>query len=250
MNRKKIIIIVFAIILIFAIFGFIFTITSKKEVETTQIDTEQVSFDFVKEDEVSDSTEYFNSFGSSKLKVTTYGGSKDIRTSIQNKNEYALIKNPKNTGDLEFFSTDSYGDFYLAKDADGSKIIFTEGDPQGKFGYGEVGEVSGVLIQSRIPSAEYYAAYPINEFAIRSGFQAFADNGASNNLLQTKYLRITNLNNNRQVIVEIDTRNAIEDSLLISEATRKALHVDEGTLGSFNLEVVDKTNNTLGVVGL
>ena len=66
--------------------------------------------------------------------------------------------------------------------------------------------------------------------------------------LGTKYLRITNLNNNRQVIVEIDARNSIEDTLLISEATRRALLIDNGSLGSFSLEIIPQENNTLGVV--
>jgi hypothetical protein len=250
MNRKKLIIIISAIILIFASFGFIFTLTAEKTPEAITNQQEQISFDFVKEDEVSDSADYFNSFGSGKLKIITYGGAKDIRTHIQNKTEYALIKNPKNIGGLEFISSNDLGDFYFAKDGSDSKIVFEEGDPEGKFGYLEAGEVSENLIQNRIPSAEYYAAYPISVFALKSGFQVYEDNGSSNNFLQTKYLRITNLNNNRQVVVEIDTRNAIEDSILISEATRKALRVDNGALGSFNLEVVDKTNNILGVVGL
>lgn len=35
---------------------------------------------------------------------------------------------------------------------------------------------------------------------------------------------------------------------MISEATKNALRVDNGSTGSFSLEIVEKENNSLGVV--
>ncbi len=249
MTRTKLIIIISSIILFFAALGVFFTV--QKDEQSNQITQNQPqSFDFIKEDEIREDVESFGSLGLSKLKVITYGGYTDIKTYTQNSKEYALIRNPKITGDLELISSDTFGDYYLAEDNNGDKILYTEGASDGKFGYTDRGEVSDELIREKIPSAEYYAAYPISELAAKSGFKIFGNEGSVNNYLNTKYLKITNANNNRQVIVEIDARNYIEDTILISEATRKALLVDNGVLGSFDLEIVDKENNTLGVVRL
>lgn len=248
MSKTRLIIIITAIIIFFAALGIYFTVSNNTQDTSPQSQVPSQQFDFVKEDEVTDSAEYFDNFGVGKLKVTTYGGEGDIRTSTQGSNEYALIRNPKDVGGLEFSASNAYGDFYFAKDADGEKIIFPAGNPDGKFGYTDVGEASGELIREKISDTEYYAAYPISSLAQKSGFQAVGDEGSSSRFLGTKYLRITNLNNNRQVIVEIDARNSIEDTLLISEATRRALLIDNGSLGSFSLEIIPQENNTLGVV--
>jgi hypothetical protein len=250
MSRARLIIITTAAVIFFAALGIYFTVSKNtpEAVPQNQIPSQQ--FDFVKEDQaqVQDSAEYFETFGVGKLKVTIYGGEGDIRTSIQGGNEYALIRNPKDIGGLEFSTSNSYGDFYFAIDGDGNKILFPEGSPDGKFGYNDVGEASGELIREKIPDTEYYAAYPTNSLAQKSGFQAIGDEGSSSRFLGTKYLKITNLNNNRQVIVEIDSRNTLEDTLLVSEATRRALMIDNGALGSFSLEIISPENNTLGVV--
>lgn len=251
MTRTRLIIIISSIVLFFAALGIFFTVQDNTEsVPALENTNQNPEFDFVKEDEVRADAEYFETFGSSKLKVATYGGPADIKTTTQGSNEYALIRNPKNSGGLDFVLSNDLGEYYIAKDSVGEKIIFTEGNPDARFGYTDVGEVSGKFIRERIPSAEYYAAYPISELAVKSNFEVVGDEGASSRFLGTKYLKITNLNNNRQVIVEIDSRNHIEDTLLISEATRKALLVDNNILGSFNLEIVDKENNTLGIVRL
>lgn len=251
MTRTKLIIIISSIVLFFAALGIFFTITGNSEDgQVLQNTNQNPEFNFVKEDEARGSAEYFESFGVGKLKVVTYGGASDIKTFTQGSSEYALIRNPKNTGDLTLSASSEMGEYYFAEDEEGEKIIYREGDSAGKFGYDDVGEVSQQLIRERISSAEYYAAYPISELALKSRFQVFGDEGSVDRYLSTKYLKISNLNNNRQVIVEIDSRNRLEDTLLISEATRKALLVDNNILGSFNLEIVDKENNTLGVVGL
>jgi hypothetical protein len=248
MSKARLIIIITAIVIFFAALGIYFTVSNSTPEQTPSSQTPEQQFDFVKEDEAKDSAEYFENFGVGKLKVTTYGGEEDVRTSTQGANEYALIRNPKEVGGLEFSSSNSYGDFYFAKDVNGEKILFPEGTPDGKFGYNDEGEASGELIREKIPDTEYYAAYPISSLAQKSGFQAVGDEGSSSRFLGTKYLKITNLNNNRQVVVEIDARNSIEDTLLVSEATRKALLIDNGALGSFSLEIIPQENNTLGVV--
>jgi hypothetical protein len=249
MSKSRLIIIISSVVIFFAALGIYFTVGDKS---TEQTITPVNDFDFVKEDEVQETAdpEYFESFGTSKLKMVTYGGAKDIKTVLVGQKEYALIRNPKNTGDLDFSRSDSFGDYYFAEDTNGNRIEFIEGAPEGKFGYFDVGEVSGISVANRNPSTEYYASYPTNELAKKYGFLAFRDDGATNNFLSTRYLKITNLNNNRQVIVEIDSRNSTEDTMLVSEATRRALMVDENALGSFSLEVVEKQNNTLGVVRL
>lgn len=249
MLNKKTIIIISIVVVIFAGLGLFFTLQNNSSEETLNQNT-QANFDFVKEDQVSegDSAEYFESFGLSKLKVTTYGGPADIKTLVQNNSEYALTKNPQSTGGLTFALSNEMGEFYFAQDENSSKILYPEGTSEGKFGYEDVGLVSGILTRERIPSAEYYAAYPSEDLSSQMGFEAYRDDGSTNRFLNSKYLKITNLNNNRQVIVQIDTRHDVEGSLLISEATRKALLVDNGIMGSFSLEVVEKENNTLGVV--
>ncbi|MFA7193661.1 MAG: hypothetical protein WC087_01975 [Candidatus Paceibacterota bacterium] len=250
MNKQQIIIGVSVIIIIFAIFGIIFTFQDRAEVSNSpaeNIPAEQ-SFDFVKEDTSSSPTEYFESFGLNKLKINVYGGPKDIKTVIKNNVEYSLIRNPKSIGGLEFVSSDEFGEYYFAQDSAGENIIFTPGDASGRFGYGDVGEVSGVPIRERIPSAEYYAAYPTSELALKSGFTIVENTGVANRFLSTKYLKIKNLTNNKEVVVEIDSRNPIENTLMISEAGRIALGLDNNALGSFELVLVEKENYTLGAI--
>lgn len=248
--NKKTVVVLSVVIFFFAALGIYFTVNDNNNTETTPSPTNsQQNFDFVKEDvSESDSAQYFESFGVGKLKVVTYGGPKSIKTSILRGQEYALLRNPVSVGGLELTVSNPQGDYYFAENSLGEKILYTEGDPESVFGYNEVGIISELLIRERIPSAEYYASYPIQELAEQSGFSPIRDDGASNRYLKTKYLKITNLNNNRQVIVEIDGRNSVEGTLYVSEATRRALLVDEGALGSFGLEIVDKENNSLGVV--
>lgn len=250
MSKQKIIIGVSIIIIIFAIFGIIFTFQDRAQEPSPQTENapSEQSFDFVKEDTSSDSAEYFESFGLNKLKINVYGGPSDIKTILKGQSEYSLIRNPKNIGGLEFVSSNEFGEYYFAKDSDGQNIIFKEGDANGRFGYSDVGEVSGVLVRERIPSAEYYAAYPTSELALKSGFALVEDTGIANRFLATKYLKIKNLNNNREVVVEIDSRNPVEDTLMISEATRVALGLDNNSLGSFELMLVEKENYALGVI--
>jgi uncharacterized protein YpmB len=250
MKTKQLIVIAGVIIVILAIFGIYFTVQDASKAENTpdQNPSEQ-EFDFVKEDESSSPTpEFFESFGLNKLKVNVYGGPSDIKTTVQGQNEYALIRNPKNIGGLDFVSSDSFGEYYFAEDVGGDRIIYKNGSPGGRFGYTDFGEVSLVAISERIPSADFYAAYPSSELASKSGFQLIEDTGVANRFLSTRYLKIKNLTNNREVIVEIDSRNNLEDTLLVSEATRVALGVDNNMLGSFDLQIVDKETNTLGVV--
>lgn len=250
MNKQQIIIGVSVIIIIFAILGIIFTFQDRAEVSNTPSENTQIeqTFDFVKDDTSSEPEDYFESFGLNKLKINVYGGPKDIKTVAKNNIEYSLIRNPKNIGGLEFVSSNEFGEYYFAKDSEGQNIIFTAGDANGRFGYSDVGEVSGVLIRERIPSAEYYAAYPTSELALKSGFALVEDTGIANRFLATKYLKIKNLNNNREVVVEIDSRNPIENTLMISEAGRIALGLDNNALGSFELMLVEKENYTLGVI--
>lgn len=249
MTRNKIILIIATGILVLAVFGVFFTLQDKeKQPAVVEGIIPEQNFDFVKEDKPSDTTEYFNSFGLGKLKINTYGGPSDIKVALKGSTKYALIRNPRETGDLEMAISNEFGEYYFAENADGEKIVFEGGSVDGRFGYLETGEVSQVLIQERIPSAEYYAAYPESELALKTGFEAVGDTGIANRFLSGKYLKIKNLNNNKEVIVEIDTRNTIEDSLLVSEATQKALGLDKNSLGSFSLELVSKENNTLGVV--
>ncbi len=246
--KNKIFIAALALVLVFAIIGIIFTFRTPEAENTENNQVVTQDFDFTREDTVQEDTETYSNFGVNRLRVVSYGGASDIKTYTERTSEYALTRNPRNTGGLTFAASNDYGEFYFAINQDEQRIIFNEGTSEGKFGYEDVGEVSGTLIRERIPSAEYYAAYPISELALKAGFQQIPDTGAANNFLKDKYLKITNINNNRQVVVEIDTRNHIEDSLMISEATRKALLVDNGILGSFNLQIVDKEENTLGVV--
>lgn len=250
MTRTRLIIIIAAIVIFFAALGIYFTIGNSNEpqAETT---TQTNDFDFVKEDETKSATpEYFESFGTNKLRITEYGGYSDIKTQQQGGIEYALIRNPTNTGGLDFAASNEFGEFYFAEDVGGDKIPYPDGTPEGRFGYLDFGEVSKVAISDRNPATEYYASYPSQELAKRSGFISIRDDGTANLFLNTRYLKITNLNNNRQVIVEIDSRNNIPDTLFVSEATRRALGIDNKSLGAFNLELVDKQNNTLGVVRL
>lgn len=250
MNKQQIIIGISVIVIIFAVLGIIFTFQDRAEQNSSQIEnnTQEQSFDFVKDDTSSETGDYFESFGLNKLKINVYGGPSDIKTIQKGQSEYSLIRNPKNIGGLEFVSSNEFGEYYLAKDLDGQSIIFTEGDSNGRFGYGDVGEVSGVLVRERIPSAEYYASYPTSELALKSGFAVVEDTGVANRFLATKYLKIKNLTSNKEVVVEIDSRNPIEDTLMISEATRIALGVDNNSLGSFELVLVEKNNYTLGAV--
>lgn len=248
MSKTRLIIIITAAVIFFAALGIYFTVSNNTPEPAQENLIPSQQFDFVKEDETQDSAEYFENFGVGKLKVTTYGGEDDIRTSTQGSNEYALIRNPRDVGGLEFSASNSYGDFYFAEDANGEKILFPAGSPDGKFGYNDIGEASGELIREKISDTEFYAAYPIKSLAQKAGFQPVGDEGSSSRFLGTKYLKITNLNNNREVIVEIDARNSIEDTLLVSEATRKALLIDNGAFGSFSLEIIPQENNTLGVV--
>lgn len=250
MSKSKLLLIGAAIVIFFAALGVYFTVSDNtNNDQTSQVNTDN---NFGSEDVVEEKADpsYFESFGTSKLKVVTYGGPSDIKTALVGKTEYALIRNPTNTIDYTFYKSDSFGDYYFAEYVDGSRIEFPDGTPEGRFGYGDSGEVSQLSISDRNSSTEYYAAYPTQELATKYGFISFRDDAITNLFLKNKYLRIKNLNNNREVIVEIDSRNSIEDTLYVSEATRKALLIDEGALGSFSLEVVDKTNNTLGVVRL
>lgn len=251
MSKTRLILIIVAAVIFFAALGVYFTVSDNTQ-EQNSLSPVQQNPEFVSEDVVKEETSVndFETFGTTKLKVVTYGGVSDIKTALISQKEHALIRNPRNTGDLEFHKSDSFGEYYFAENSDGEKIEYTQGTPEGIFGIGDRGEVSGILILERNPSTEYYASYPIQELAKKYGFIAVRDDQTTNNFLKNKYLKITNLNNNRQVVVEIDSRNPIEDTLYVSEATRKALMIDENALGSFSLEIVDKQNNTLGVVRL
>jgi hypothetical protein len=250
MSKARLTIIITAIVIFFAALGIYFTVSDNSDTEINTSSNQDMSF--TREDIVQQEAtpEYFESFGTSKLKVVTYGGVSDIKTALINNKEYALIRNPKNTIDFEFYKSDSMGEYYFAEFADGSRLEFTEGTPEGKFGYLDFGEVSKINISERNSSTEYYASYPSQELAKKYGFVAIRDDAVTNNFLSSRYLKITNLNNNRSVITEIDSRNSIEDTLYISEATRRGLMIDNNALGSFSLEIVDKENNTLGVVRL
>jgi hypothetical protein len=251
MTRNKLILIIISIVIFFSALGVYFTIGDNSTNTQTQNNTTSVDFDFVREDvSQRDSSQYFSALGANRQRIVVYGGSSDIRTFTQGQTKYGLIRNPKSVGGLEFIASNSFGEFYLAKDEDGNRIEFSNGSPDGRYGLNDFGEVSGVFIGSRIPSAEYYAAYPIQNLAIKSGFEPLGDTGQVNRYLNSKFLKITNLNNNRSVIAEIDTRNYIEDTLFVSEAVRRSLMIDNNALGSFKLEIVDKENNTLGFVGL
>lgn len=248
MSRNKLIGIGFIIIGVFAIIGFLFFINKKDPVAPQNnivTPTNNASENSSTENE---SAEYFDSFGLGKLKIQTYGGPSDIKTITQKEIEYALLRNPQNVGGLEFAISDAFGTYYFAKDISGQKINFEKGEANGKFGFDEVSLVSGDLIKEKSSSTEYYAAYPTKNIALKSGIQPVEDTGTANRYLSTKYLKITNLNNNVSVITEIDTRNTEEGTLMISEATRNALKVDNGSTGSFSLEIVDQENNSLGVV--
>lgn len=249
MRNKQIIVIVGVIIVILAILGIYFTVQDANNAESlTQQNPEGQNFDFVKDDQSPTTPDFFESFGLNKLELRVYGGPTDIKTSIQGGRELALLRNPKNTGGLDFAGSDSFGEYYFAEDINGEKITYTEGSSEGRFGYLDFGEVSGILIRERIPSAEFYAAYPTSELALKYGFPVIDNTGVSNRFLSTQYLKIRNLTNNREVIVEIDSRNTIEDTLLVSEATRVALGLDNNTLGSFDLQIVNREGHTLGVV--
>jgi len=251
MSKTRLILIIVAVVIFFAALGVYFTVSDNTQDQNNLLPTQQ-NPDFVSEDVVKEDTGVndFETFGATKLKIVTYGGVSDIKTALSGQREFALIRNPRNTGDLEFHKSDSFGEYYFAENINGEKIEYTEGTPEGIFGIGDKGEVSGILISDRNTSTEYYASYPIQELAKKYGFIAVRDDPITNSFLKNKYLKIKNLNNNRQVVVEIDSRNPIEDTLYVSEATRKALMIDENALGSFSLEIVDKENNKLGVVRL
>ena len=249
MLSKRLIGIITVAVIFFAALGIYFTVNNEEETPTVEPTNQQQNFDFVKEDvSKTDSSQYFESFGVGKLKVITYGGFRSVKTAVQGNREFALIRNPEEVGGLELVISNEQGDYYFAEDFMGEKIPYPDGEPESVFGYDQTGLVSGKIIRDRISSAEYYASYPTADLAKQSGFTVIGDNGASDRYLKSKYLRITNLNNNRQVIVEIDDRNPIEGTMYISEATRRALMVDEGSLGSFGLEIIEKENNSLGLV--
>lgn len=246
MNKNKLIGIGLIVISIFAFIG-IFFFLNKGDAPAQQ-NTTSTPAQTTSSNDTSEPAEYFESFGLGKLKVQTYGGPSDIKTIEQKGVEYALLRNPINTGGLEFALSTEFGTYYFAKDTNNQKISFEKGSPSGFFGYDEVGLVSGDLIKEKFSSTEYYAAYPTKDIALKSGIQAIDDTGTANKYLGSKYLKITNLNNNVSVITEIDTRNEQEGTLMISEATKNALRVDNGSTGSFSLEIVEKENNSLGVV--
>lgn len=248
MTRNKIIGISIIIVSILAIVGIYFFFQDNKKVDTPVVSNDNTTVANNTFEELNETEpKYFDNFGVGKLKIETFGGPKDIKTSIKNGVEYALFRNPENIGGLEFVLSNEMGNYYFAENLTGEKIIFEKGTAEGDYGY-EKTLVSERFIGDLNTQTEYYSAYPQKNIALKIGIQAIEDTGAGNRFLNSKYLKITNLNNNVSVITTIETRSEKEGSLLVSEATRKALKVDEGVLGSFNLEIVDKENNNLGIV--
>jgi hypothetical protein len=182
------------------------------------------------------------------LTVISYGGARDIKTLDVSGEEYALLRNPKATGNLDLAVVDPYGNYYFAETDNGERIVFEEGTPEGKHGYEETGLVSNLLIRERNTFTEYFVAYPDSLSAQVEGLISVPDTGVANRFLKTRYLLIKNLNSNRSVIAEIDHRSNESGTLFVSEATRNALGLDNGTQGSLRIELVPAAPSTLGVV--
>jgi hypothetical protein len=194
MTRNKLILIIASIVIFFSALGVYFTIGDNSKNTTIQNTQNIVDFDFVRDDVARrDTAQYFESFGSNRQRILVYGGSSDIRTFAQGQTRYGLIRNPRDVGGLEFIASNSFGEFYIAKDQEGNRIEFANGSPDGRFGLNDFGEVSGVFIGSRIPSAEFYAAYPIQNLATKAGFPVINDTGQANVFLNSKFLNLETL---------------------------------------------------------
>jgi hypothetical protein len=206
--------------------------------QQTNATSEETEKDFIKQEELK----------TNLLTISSYGGSKDVKTIEINGYEFALTRNPKIVTDLNFAISNLLGDYYFAEDINGNKIIYKDGTPEGRFGINEVGLVSGKLTRTRNTQTEYFAAYPDLLSCEVLGLPPIEDTGQANNFLKTQYLKITNRNSNVSVIVEIDTRWNDSKTLLVSEAVRKSLGLDNEAKGNLELQLVPVEENKLGPI--
>lgn len=182
------------------------------------------------------------------ITVKYYGGPTDIKTFVDRGIEYALVRNPENTGGLTFATRDREDSYYFALDEAGNRIEYTKGDQGGIHGYTEIGLISEKLIRERIPAIEYFIAYPDATSARLANMQEIADTGIANRYLLSQVAVLTNKNTGKSVIAEIDHRSSQQSVMLVSEAVGRELGLDNGATGNIEVLLVPAESRTIGPV--
>lgn len=182
------------------------------------------------------------------ITVKYYGGASDIKTFTEAGVEYALVRNPSNTGNLTLATQQKDARYYFAIDTEEKRIPYTPGTPDGLHGYDEVGLVSETLIRERTPVIEYFIAYPDAVNARIANMKEIDDTGIANRFLASQAAILTNKNTGKSVVAEIDHRSNQKGVLLISESVGRALELDNGATGNIEVTLVPKESVTLGPV--
>jgi len=156
------------------------------------------------------------------LRATVYGGAGDVRTS----GGFALNRvqrgHPAPKGS-QIFNGKKCGTFYFAM-ANGKKIKFPQGSPNGCMGYNEEMEVlsnagSGPIYAREINSNSYYSTYPIPS-NIPRGWPHLG----SGTLANSYCMQLTNVNKNKTITVQIaDTGPVDRDAIDLSLGAYNAL---------------------------